>query len=229
MAAREYVGAGGMRVLLDEPLDPMMAAQVNRGELRLAEDGDPLLDPDHKVLPQVIQHGADAPAATRVGRNVHGAAERPEPSDHTGAWATYAVRLGLLATKASTMSHQQLLEWVDAVEETDTGVVGDAGEGVRGPEHASVDGRPSEARGDVHPKSEPRKSEPPAGDDGGGGSADLPKKPAANAKVDTWREYAIALGMEPDQAKGATKQECQDYAQVVEDSREAAVDPEGQE
>ncbi|MGV0096962.1 hypothetical protein [Streptomyces californicus] len=227
MAAREYVGAGGMRVLLDEPLDPMMAAQVSRGELRLAEDGDPLLDPDQAVLPQVIQYGADAPVATRVGKNVHGAAEKPEPGDHTGAWATYAVRLGLLATKASTMSRQQLVEWVDAVEETDTGVVGDAGEGARGPEHASVDGRPSETRGDVHSKSEPRTSEAPTGDDGP--AADLPKKPATNAKVDTWREYVVALGMGPDEAKDATKQECQDYAQVVEDARDTAVDPEGQE
>ncbi|KFK87848.1 hypothetical protein IX27_18335 [Streptomyces sp. JS01] len=225
MAAREYVGAGGMRVLLDEPLDPMMAAQVHRGELRLVGDGDPLLDPGQKVLPQVIQHGADAPAATRVGKNVHGAAEKPAPGDHTGAWATYAVRLGLLATKASTMSHQQLLEWVDAVEDTNTGVVGDAGEGTRGPEHASVDGRPSEARGDVHPKSEPRTSQAPAEDGDDEPAADLPKKPAANAKVDTWREYAVALGMDPDEAKDATKQECQDYAQVVEDAR----DPEGQE
>lgn len=216
MAAREYVGAGGMRLHLNEPLDPMMAAQVARGELRLAEDGDPLLDPDQTVQPQVIQHGADAPAATRVGKNVPGAPEKPARDDHAGAWATYAVRLGLLATKASTMSHQQLLEWVAAVEETDTGVVGDAGEGVRGPEHASVDGRPSEARGDVHPTSEPRKSEALSEGDG-----ELPKKPAANAKVDTWREYAIALGMDPDQAKDATKQECQDYAQVVEEARDA--------
>lgn len=227
MTAREYVGAGGMRVLLDEPLDPMMAAQVARGELRLAEDGDPLLDPDQAVLPQVIQHGADAPAATRVGKNVHGTPEKPEPGDHTGAWATYAVRLGLLATKASTMSRQQLVEWVDAVEETDTGVVGDAGEGARGPEHASVDGRPSEARGDVHPKSEPRTSEAPTGDDGP--AADLPKKPAANAKVDTWQKYAIALGMNPDEAKDATKSDCQDYAQVVEDAREDSAQTEGQE
>lgn len=226
MAARQYVGAGGMRVLLDEPLDPMMAAQVARGELRLAEDGDPLLDPDQKVQPQVIQHGADAPAATRVGKNVPGAPEKPTPDDHTGAWATYAVRLGLLATKASTMSHQQLMEWVEAVEETDTGVVGDAGEGVRGPEHASVEGRPSEARGDVHPTSEPRKSEVPTEDaDDEAPTADLPKRPAGNAKVDTWREYAVALGMDADEAKDATKQECQDYAQVVEDAR----DSEGQE
>ncbi|WP_237498533.1 MULTISPECIES: hypothetical protein [unclassified Streptomyces] len=211
-----------MRLHLNEPLDPMMAAQVARGELRLAEDGDPLLDPDQKVQPQVIQHGADAPAATRVGQNVPGVPERPARDDHAGVWATYAVRLGLLATKASTMSHQQLLEWVAAVEATDTGVVGDSGEDARGPEHASVDGRPSEARGDVHPKSEPRS--PEAGDGDDEPPAELPKRPAANAKVDTWREYAIALGMDPDQAKDATKQECQDYAQVVEEARDAPGD-----
>ncbi|WP_405506343.1 hypothetical protein OG323_06065 [Streptomyces cyaneofuscatus] len=60
-------------------------------------------------------------------------------------------------------------------------------------------------------------------------ATEVPDRPAASAKVADWREYAIALGMDPDQAKDATKQECQDYAQVVEDARETAVDPEGQE
>ncbi|MFD8839855.1 hypothetical protein [Streptomyces griseofuscus] len=49
---------------------------------------------------------------------------------------------------------------------------------------------------------------------------DLPDKPAKSAAVADWRQYAIALGMEPDDAKDATKAECQDYAQVVEDARE---------
>jgi hypothetical protein len=51
-------------------------------------------------------------------------------------------------------------------------------------------------------------------------ATELPKRPAANAKADTWREYAIALGMDPDQAKDATKTDCQDYAQVVEEARD---------
>lgn len=51
---------------------------------------------------------------------------------------------------------------------------------------------------------------------------DLPEKPAKNAAVADWRQYVIALGMDPDQAKDSTKQECQDYAQVVEDARENA-------
>lgn len=48
----------------------------------------------------------------------------------------------------------------------------------------------------------------------------LPDRPAKNAPVADWRSYAIALGMDPEQAKDATKTECQDYAQVVEDARE---------
>lgn len=50
--------------------------------------------------------------------------------------------------------------------------------------------------------------------------APLPDRPAKNASVADWRAYAIALGMDPDQAKDATKADCQDYAQVVEDARE---------
>lgn len=48
----------------------------------------------------------------------------------------------------------------------------------------------------------------------------LPDRPAKNAPVADWRAYAITLGMDPDQAKDATKADCQDYAQVVEDARE---------
>jgi hypothetical protein len=59
-------------------------------------------------------------------------------------------------------------------------------------------------------------------------ATELPDKPAANAKVADWRTYAIALGMDPEQAKDATKQECQDYAQVVEEARESEQ-PEEQE
>ncbi|MFS4103764.1 hypothetical protein [Streptomyces sp. PD-S100-1] len=198
-----------MRLHLDEPLDPVMAAQVERGELRLAEDGEPLMDPDRGVEPQVVQNGADAPAATRVGRNVPGAPERPDADAHAGAWATYAVRLGLLATKASTMTKAQLIEWVDAVEAEDTGAVGDAGEGVRGPEHASVYGRPNEAHGEEAPL--PVTS--PAN-----GVPTSPEKPKTTDKVADWRAYAVSLGMPEDEANDATKADLQDWVQVHEDA-----------
>lgn len=67
---------------------------------------------------------------------------------------------------------------------------------------------------ETEPKPEAPAKEEVTVDDGA-----APKKPAANAKVDAWREYAVALGMEADQAKDATKVDCQDYAQVVEESR----------
>ncbi|WP_405461666.1 hypothetical protein OG786_29455 [Streptomyces sp. NBC_00101] len=60
-------------------------------------------------------------------------------------------------------------------------------------------------------------------------AAEVPERPAANTKVADWRAYAIALGMAPDQAKDATKQDCQEYAEVVEDTRDGNVLPEGQE
>lgn len=52
-----------------------------------------------------------------------------------------------------------------------------------------------------------------------GGAPDAPlEKPAANAKVDDWRAYAASLGMPEDEAAAATKKDCQEYVQVVEDA-----------
>lgn len=226
MAAREYIGAGGMRLHLDEPLSPEMAAQVDKGELRLAGDGEPRFDPDRGVEPQVIQHGADAPAATRVGRSVPAAPERPDVDAHAGAWATYAVRNGLLATKAATMTKAQLIEWVQAVEDVDTGAVGDAGEGVEGPEHASVDGRPSDAHGEPAPivAAEVEATEPAAAGDGTVETSGDAKRPNANSKVDDWRDYAISLGMPKDEAGEATKTELREWVQVHEDANGGSGD-----
>ncbi|MFD3520416.1 hypothetical protein [Streptomyces sp. NPDC058653] len=48
-----------------------------------------------------------------------------------------------------------------------------------------------------------------------GGSAE---KPAAAAKVDDWRAYAVSLGMSEEDAAAATKKDLQEYVQVVEDA-----------
>jgi hypothetical protein len=218
MAAREYVGAGGMLLHLDEPLSPEMAAQVDRGELRLADGGDPEFGPDRGVQPQVIQNGADAPAATRVGRSVPAPPERPDADAHAGAWATYAVRLGLLATKASTMSKAQLIEWVEAVEAESTAVVGDADEGTDGPEHASVYGRPNDASGEEAPLPVADPAQGAAVEGNGGTSEGSVEKPKAAARVDEWRAYAVSLGMPEDEAAEATKTELQEWVQVHEDA-----------
>jgi hypothetical protein len=45
-------------------------------------------------------------------------------------------------------------------------------------------------------------------------------KPNANSKVDDWRAYAVSLGMPEEDAVAATKKECQEYVQVVEDAQD---------
>lgn len=47
------------------------------------------------------------------------------------------------------------------------------------------------------------------------------ERPAKSAPVAEWRAYAVALGMSEDDAAAATKTECQDYVQVVEDAKGA--------
>lgn len=59
-------------------------------------------------------------------------------------------------------------------------------------------------------------------------SAGLPAKPTAASKVADWRAYAVHLGMPEEDAKDATKTECQDYVQVVEDA-DNSEQAEGQE
>ncbi|MEU0098255.1 hypothetical protein [Streptomyces sp. NPDC006267] len=54
-------------------------------------------------------------------------------------------------------------------------------------------------------------------------------KPAAAAKVDDWKVYAVSLGMSEDDAATATKKDCQEYVQVVEDASFEGAQPEGQE
>ncbi|MEU6057998.1 hypothetical protein [Streptomyces sp. NPDC047097] len=185
MGRREYVGTGGLRLHLDEPPTGEMAKQVARGHLVPVSGAAPGVPDGDKSL--VVVDGAEAPTADRIGTKPP-VGEKPGPDALPGEWATYAVSLGLVGNYASTMSIDQLREWIDAHEKA-------LGEGTQAPvpnEDAALPATPA---------------------------AELPERPAAAAKVADWREHAIALGMDPDQAKDATKQECQDYAQVVEDSR----------
>ncbi|WP_097930848.1 MULTISPECIES: hypothetical protein [unclassified Streptomyces] len=45
-------------------------------------------------------------------------------------------------------------------------------------------------------------------------------KPAAAAKADDWKAYAVSLGMSEEDAATATKKDCQEYVQVIEDTNE---------
>lgn len=71
------------------------------------------------------------------------------------------------------------------------------------------------ARGHLVPVDAGADAENPAGSPG------VPSgKPAATAKVDDWRAYAVSLGMSEEDAATATKKDCQEYVQVVEDAAE---------
>lgn len=200
MGRREYIGTGGLRVHLDDPPNPEMAKQIKRGDLTPVSGNTPDVEDGDKSL--VVVHGSEATTADRFGVHRPSVGERPDAREGTAKdWATYAVALGMEGTQASTLTLTQLQEWVEAHEKA-------LGEGVEAPVPA-VDADSPDA---VIP-------------DGASGPAEV-TKPAANAKVADWRAYVIALGMDPDQAKDATKSECQDYAAVVEEAR-AAQQPEG--
>lgn len=184
MGTREYMGTGGLKLTLEDPLSPEMAKQVAKGHL-VPVDGKPAdVEAGNKAL--VVVDGTEATTASRVGDHRRGPGERPGDDATPGQWATYAVALGMEATQASTLTLTQLQQWVDEHEKA-LGEGQDAPVPTTGPENP------------VEP---------------------LPDRPAKNAPVAEWRKYAIALGMDPDQAKDATKADCQDYAQVVEDARD---------
>lgn len=67
-------------------------------------------------------------------------------------------------------------------------------------------------------QAEPAEESSPS--EGASASAAEPQasKPNANSKVDDWRAYAVSLGMPEEDAAGATKKDCQEYVQVVEDA-----------
>lgn len=204
MGAREYQGAGGLRFHLDDPLSAEMKFQIATGKITPVSGQAPDVEAGDKSL--VVEHGSEATTADRVGVHRRSPGDRPGVNAGAGEWATYAVALGLLADHAYSLSQAQLQEWVQAHEDA-------LGEGVEAPVPAVDVDSPDAVVSD--PQS---------------GPADV-EAPAAGAKVADWRTYAIALGMNPDDAKSATKPECQDYAKVVADAR-ADSDPasaEGQE
>ncbi|MFJ8923858.1 hypothetical protein ACIREK_30825 [Streptomyces sp. NPDC102415] len=196
MAGREYMGPGGLRLHLDDPLVGEMAKQVARGVLVPVSGSAPDVPDGDKSL--VVVDGADATTADRFGAHRPPVGDRPGDDATAKEWATYAVSLGLLADHAYSLTVSQLQDWVAVHEE------------------ALGDGQPAPV-----PNEDPESPATPA--------TEVPERPAANAKVADWRAYAIALGMDPDQAKDATKTDCQDYAQVVEDAREQSDNSDGQE
>ncbi|MFJ8727774.1 hypothetical protein [Streptomyces sp. NPDC093269] len=173
MAARDYIGSGGLRLTLEDPLHPEMAKQVANGTLRPADGKTVDVEAGDKSL--VVVHGSEADTVNRVGDHRRVPGNKPGEDASAGEWATYAVALGLNAVQASTLSLTQLQEWVEAYEEAQ-----EDGQDAPAPEAPEVE------------------------------------RPAKNASVDKWRTYAASRGM--DDTESATKTECQDYVQVLDEA-----------
>lgn len=91
MAGREYQGAGGMRLHLDEPLSPQMAEQVRKGHL--------------------VPVGDDVAAAEPEAPEAQTAPERPAATAKVDEWRTYAVSLGMPEDDAKAATKAELQEY----------------------------------------------------------------------------------------------------------------------
>lgn len=84
-----YVGAGGMLLHLDEPLDPLYAKQLAKGDLRHAT---------------VEEEAGQAPG-------------RPSQSASVGQWREWAVESGLPRHEVEGMSKKQLQTYAESLDE----------------------------------------------------------------------------------------------------------------
>ncbi|WP_145503142.1 hypothetical protein [Streptomyces sp. CFMR 7] len=96
MGTREYQGAGGLRLHLDDPLSGEMAKQVARGHLVLIADTPP-------VKPEA--NGDASPALKRPGANAK-----------VDDWRAYAVSLGLPEDDAVTATKQDCQDYIQVAE-----------------------------------------------------------------------------------------------------------------
>jgi hypothetical protein len=92
---REYVGTGGLRLHLDEPLSDQMADQVSRGQLQPVDD-------------------TPAPADEGVGPEDELA--RPAENAPVADWRDYAVSLGMPEDEAKAMKKADIIAWVGVAE-----------------------------------------------------------------------------------------------------------------
>lgn len=99
MAGREYQGAGGLRLHLDEPLSDEMAKQVARGHLVLVD--------------------GEAPEAEEPSTSTEsdGDAKRPNANSPVADWRAYAVSLGMPEEEAAAATKKECQEYVQVVED----------------------------------------------------------------------------------------------------------------
>ncbi|MFB7707888.1 hypothetical protein [Streptomyces sp. NPDC056105] len=99
---REYQGAGGLRLHLDEPLSPQMEEQVRKGHLVPVEADTPVAEPVEDGTPQ-------EPAGD-------GEPKRPTANSKVDDWRAYALSLGMPEDEAAGATKAELQGWVEVAE-----------------------------------------------------------------------------------------------------------------
>jgi hypothetical protein len=101
--SREFQGAGGLRLHLDEPFSPQVAEQIRKGHLVPVTDDateeEPVAEPDGQ--------GPD---------DGGGELKRPAANAKVDDWRAYAVSLGMSEDEAQASTKAELVDWVDVAE-----------------------------------------------------------------------------------------------------------------
>lgn len=110
MVAREYQGAGGLRLHLDEPLSDEMAKQIARGHLV------PVASADEPTEPTPTSD-ALASAGAGLTDGVQSPRAKPSATSKVDDWRAYAVSVGMPEDAAAEATKKELQEHVQVVED----------------------------------------------------------------------------------------------------------------
>ncbi|WP_327335854.1 hypothetical protein OG384_04270 [Streptomyces sp. NBC_01324] len=125
MAAREYQGAGGLRLHLDEPLSDEMRKQITRGHLVPVASVD---EPTESRSTSDVLASAGADVGAGLAGGVQSPRVKPSAAAKVDDWRAYAVSVGMPedaaaeATKKELQEHVQVVE--DAAEQSGDGALG---------------------------------------------------------------------------------------------------------
>lgn len=101
MAGREYQGAGGLRLHLDEPLSPQMDDQIRKGHL----------------VPVAADASEEEASTEQTPQTPAGdEPKRPAANAKVDDWRAYAVSLGMPEDEARAATKAELIDWVDVAE-----------------------------------------------------------------------------------------------------------------
>ncbi|MET8113810.1 hypothetical protein [Streptomyces prasinus] len=110
--SREFQGAGGLRLHLDEPYSPQMADQIRKGHLVPVDDAP---EPEPESTPEAPEDpGATSPADSAP-------AKKPNVNSRVDDWRAYAVSLGMPEDEAGEATKQELQDWVQVHEDANGG------------------------------------------------------------------------------------------------------------